>query len=73
MVRFSKSGGREVYIQIKGEGTWLVMLEGQGMGVGGGVGVRIEWFFINNIIDITQKRNGYGLRSTYIFNIHELK
>ena len=67
MVRFSKSGGREVYIQIKGEGTWLVKLEGQ---AGDGY---IEWFFINNIIDITQKRNGYGLRSTYIFNIHELK
>ena len=58
------------------------MLEGQGMGVGGGVGVRIEWFFINNIIDITQKRNGCGLRSTMtqtrfnnlaMFNIHELK
>ena len=58
-----------------------VLERGGGRGGGGG-GVRIEWFFINNIIDITQKRNGYGLRSTMtqtrlnnfaIFNIHKLK
>ena len=65
-----------VYIKTKGEGIWLVKLEGQA------VEGYIEWFFINNIIDITQKRNGCGLRSTMtqtrlnnfaIFNIHKLK